>query len=83
MPDIVQTDRGTHRASGEFLFLLHANGLRSQLSPVESHHSAGVVERAHQPLRPLYTKLQKAHPDLEPDIILAFGSQLAKYRSWP
>lgn len=43
--------RGTYLSSREFLFLASGNGITPELSSIESHHSAGVVERIHHPLR--------------------------------
>lgn len=67
----------------QFLFLLAANGVQSQLSPVESHHSAGTVERAHHPLRLVFQKIRKAHNDLDPALALALARKAMNVAAGP
>ena len=70
-------------ASSEFLFLLAASGIKSNLTPVESHHSTGIVERAHHLLRITCLKIRKDHPSIEPEVALAFSRKAMNELSGP
>lgn len=67
-PDVVQHDRGTNLDCQEFRFLCATHGIETRVCGVESHHGNGQVERAHHPLRQIYTRLMREHPKLAPQL---------------
>ena len=45
-------------------------GTRLKIVPVEAHHSIGIVERYHAPIRRAYSIITSEIRDLEPDMAL-------------
>ena len=69
-PDIITTDAGKNFASREFNQYAATIGTRLKIVPVEAHHSIGIVERYHAPIRRAYSIITTEIRDLEPDMAL-------------
>ena len=58
-PDIITHDAGTNFSSSEFQQYASSMSISTKEVPVEAHHSIGVVERYHAPLRRAYSIICK------------------------
>lgn len=65
-PDILTTDSGTQLMSAEFTAKAKGMSIKMVRVPVEAHHSIGMVERYHKPLRRAYTVIRSDLPDIKP-----------------
>ena len=61
-PDRVVTDIGTNFTSKEFTQSTNSMGIKLKAVPVEAHHSIGIVERYHSPLRRAFNIIVKELP---------------------
>ena len=59
-PDRIVHDAGKNFASAEFRQLAKSMAIEVKEVPVESHHSVGLVERYHAPLRRAFRHLAKS-----------------------
>ena len=69
-PDLVTTDAGKQFASREFKQFAANMGIVVKTVPVEAHHSIGLVERYHGPLRRVYTIITNEIPRIDPKLAL-------------
>ena len=69
-PDQITTDAGKNFTSREFNQYATTMGTRLKIVPVESHHSIGIVERYHAPIRRAYVIITTEIKDLDPDMAL-------------
>lgn len=69
-PDILVHDAGTNFTSQEFKQYADSLAIQTKCIPVEAHHSIGIVERYHLPVRRAYECLQEDLPDLNKESIL-------------
>lgn len=61
-PDLLTHDAGTQFTSPEFVAKAKAMNIETKCVPVESHHSIGVIERYHAPLRRAYDIIREELP---------------------
>jgi hypothetical protein len=69
-PDLIVHDQGKDFASREFKQLANSVGTDLKAVPVEAHHSIGVVERYHTPIRRAFKIIQLECPELNQDMQL-------------
>lgn len=69
-PDLISTDAGKQFTSREFKQYAANMGTTVKTVPVEAHHSIGLVERYHGPLRRVYTIITTEIPDIDPELAL-------------
>ncbi|KAI0995530.1 hypothetical protein K3495_g12649, partial [Podosphaera aphanis] len=69
-PDILVHDSGTNFTSQEFKQYANSLSIRTKCAPVEAHHSIGIVERYHMPVRRAYQCLREDIPELSKESIL-------------
>ena len=63
-PEMIVHDAGTQFTSAEFIQSARAMGSTVKCVPVEAHHSIGIVERYHAPLRRAYEIITKELPQI-------------------
>jgi hypothetical protein len=61
-PDLIVHDAGTQFTSAEFTRNAKSIGSTTKCVPVEAHHSIGLVERYHAPLRRAFEIITKELP---------------------
>lgn len=83
MPDIITTDRGTQFTSQEFSCNLSAHGVEQRFTGVESHHSLGANERAHQTVRRVFNKVRHDHPKISQELALAMSQKAINETAGP
>ena len=66
-PDFIVHDAGTQFTSHEFTSSASAMAITTKCVPVEAHHSIGIVERYHKPLRRAYDIIREEIPDIQRD----------------
>jgi hypothetical protein len=69
-PDMIVHDAGTQFTSIEFIQNANAMGSDTKCVPVEAHHSIGMVERYHAPLRRAYEIIRKELPNTPKQFVL-------------
>ena len=69
-PDLVTADAGKQFMAKEFKQYAANMGIIVKNAPVEAHHSIGMVERYHGPLRRVYSIISTEIPGIEPDLAL-------------
>ena len=68
--EMIVHDAGTQFTSSEFVQNIKAIGSVTKCVPVEAHHSIGIVERYHRPLRRAYEIITKELPQVAKQIVL-------------
>ena len=69
-PEVIVHDQGTQFMASEFVQLAHDLAIATKPVPVEAHHSIGLVERYHGPLRRAFQILCEEMPGATKDVIL-------------
>ena len=69
-PDLITTDAGKQFTSREFKQYAANMGTIIKTVPVEAHHSIGLVERYHGPLRRVFTIITTEIPGINPEMAL-------------
>lgn len=69
-PDVIMHDAGKQFVSAEFSAKARGMAIESRAVPVEAHHSIGMVERHHVPLRRAYEIIRGEFPTLNKQRVL-------------
>ena len=69
-PDLISADAGKQFMAREFRQYAANMGIIVKNVPVEAHHSIGLVERYHGPLRRAYSIITAEIPGIEPELAL-------------
>ena len=69
-PDQITVDAGKQFASREFAEYASVQGMKVKIVPVEAHHSIGIVERYHGPIRRAYKIITDEIKDISADMAL-------------
>jgi hypothetical protein len=69
-PDQITADADKNYAGDEFKQLANSVGTRVKIVPVEAHHSIGLVERYHGPIRRAYETITAEIRDIDNDMAL-------------
>ncbi len=69
-PDLITADAGKQFVAREFKQYAGNMGITVKTAPVEAHHSIGMVERYHGPLRRVYAIITAEISGIDPEIAL-------------
>ena len=69
-PEQITVDAGKQFASKEFAEYADVQGMKIKIVPVEAHHSIGIVERYHGPIRRAYKIITDEIKDISADMAL-------------
>ena len=72
-PDTIKADQGSIFTATEFEKYGTSQGIKIELSGVESHNSLGAGERYHDSLRRIFDKILFEHPSIDPPITLSLA----------
>ena len=69
-PDMIVHDAGRQFTSTEFSTRAAGMGIKTKMVPVEAHHSIGMVERYHAPLKRCYEIIREELPEVSKPLAL-------------
>jgi len=82
-PDLIIHNAGPQFDSSEFRSSTKAFRIRTKCVPVEAHHSIGLVERYHTPLRRAYDIIRKELPQLSKEFALQAAAKTVNDTTGP